>query len=91
MGYFDNFKSKDFWVDVLKLGIIFFVTFVILSLLISNFSNIMSGDFQAVYENEWSNGKWKRDLAIKAAITLVYSVYMTSRRRKIQEENQSVN
>ncbi|WP_424493325.1 hypothetical protein [Salinimicrobium sp. GXAS 041] len=90
MGYLDNFKSKEFWIDVFKLGIIFFVTFVILSLLISNFGNIMDGDFQAVYENEWSNGKWKRDLAIKAAITLVYAVYMTSRRRKAQER-QSAN
>lgn len=85
MGYFDNFKSKDFWVDVFKLGIIFFVTFVLLSLLISNFSNIMSGNFETVYQNEWANGKWKKDLAIKAAITLIYSVYMTSRRRRIQE------
>ncbi len=87
MGYLDNFKSKDFWIEVLKLSIVFFIIFVALSLLISNFSNIMSGNWDAVYEQEWSNGKWKKDLSIKAAITVVYAVYMTSRKRRIAEKN----
>lgn len=87
MGYFDNFKSRDFWIDVLKLSVVFFIIFVILSLLISNFSNIFSGNWSAVYEQEWSNGKWKRDLSVKAAITIVYAIYMTSRRRRVEEKN----
>lgn len=87
MGYLDNFKRKDFWIDVLKLSVIFFIIFVALSLLISNFSNVISGDWSAVYEQEWSNGKWKRDLSLKAAITIVYAIYMTSRRQKTQENN----
>lgn len=85
MGVFDNFKSKTFWIEVLKLSVIFFIVFVALSLLISNFSNILSGNWSAVYEQEWANGKWKRDLSIKAAITIVYAIYMTSRRQKAEK------
>lgn len=81
MGLVDNFKEKQFWVEVLKIGVIFFVLFVGISLVISNFSDILSGNFAAIYEKEWADGKWQGDLGVKLAISLVYAVYMVSRRR----------
>ena len=87
MAVLDDFKNKKFWIAVVKLAVVFFVVFVILSLLISNFSAVISGDFATVYQEEWANGKWKRDLSIKAAITFVYAVYMTSRRQNFEKDN----
>ena len=87
MSVLDDFRNKNFWIAVLKLAVVFFVVFVFLSLLISNFSAVISGDFATVYQEEWANGKWKQDLSIKAAITLVYAIYMTSRRQNFEKEN----
>ncbi len=84
MGYLDNFKSKEFWVKVAKLASVFFLLFVSISLIISHFSEIMSGNFGVIYEEEWADGKWKNYFAIKAVISIVYAIYMTSRRRKMQ-------
>lgn len=84
MGYLDNFKSKDFWIKVLKLASVFFLLFVSISLLIAHFSEITSGNFGAIYEEEWADGKWKNYFLIKAVISIVYAIYMTSRRKKLQ-------
>ncbi len=84
MGYLDNFKSKDFWIRVLKLAAVFFLIFVIISLVISHFSEVTSGNFRAVYEDEWADGKWKNYFSIKAVISIVYAIYMTSRRKKLK-------
>lgn len=86
MGMFDNFSNKHFWTAVLRLAAVFFVIFVLLSILIASFSDVISGNWSAVYEEHWSNGKWKQDLGVKAAITLVYAIYMTSRRGNFKKE-----
>lgn len=86
MRFLDNLKSKEFWKRVLLLGGVFFIMVVTISLLFNQFSNIISGDFAAVFENEWGNGKWKSDLLLKAAISLVYAVYMVSRRKKLGKD-----
>lgn len=88
MGMFDKFSNKNFWIAVLKLAVVFFAIFVVLSILIASFSDVMSGNWSAVYEEHWSDGKWKRDLGIKAAITFVYAVYMTSRRGNYKKQEE---
>lgn len=85
MAILDNFKDKNFWIEVLKLSAIFFVLFVAISLIISNASAVFSGNFAAAIEQEWGGGKWKSDLSFKLAITFIYSVYMTSRRKNFSK------
>lgn len=82
MRILENFKSKQFWVEVLKLFLVFFIVFTIMFVLIDQFRNIISGNFSQVYENLWSEGKWKSDIGIKAAISFVYAIYMVSRRKR---------
>ena len=77
-------RNPDYWAKVVQLTIVFFLIFVGLSLLISHFSLILSGDFAAIYEEEWANGKWVSYFLIRGAISLVYSIYMTSRRRNFK-------
>ncbi|MFD0976472.1 hypothetical protein [Salinimicrobium gaetbulicola] len=86
MRIFDNFKNPDFWVKVLQLALVFFVIFVGISLLISHFSQIISGDFSVIYDDEFANGKWVNYFLIKAAISLVYAIYMTSRRKNFKTQ-----
>ena len=84
MRIFDNFKNPDFWAKALQLALVFFVIFVGISLIISHFRQIISGDFAAIYEDEWADGKWVNYFLIKAAISLVYAIYMTTRRKNFK-------
>lgn len=80
MGFLDNLKNKQFWIEVLKLGVIFFVLFMGFSLLFAQFSNVFSGNFAQIYQEEWADGKWLSDVALKGSISLVYAMYMVSKR-----------
>ncbi|MCX2838031.1 hypothetical protein OQ279_07670 [Salinimicrobium sp. MT39] len=86
MRIFEDVKNPDYWVKVLQLGTIFFVIFVGLSLIISHFRQIISGEFALIYEDEFANGKWVEYFLIKAVISLVYAMYMTSRRKNFKRE-----
>ena len=86
MRILEDIKNKDYWVKVLQLGSVFFVIFVGLSLIISHFRQIMAGDFAAIYKDEFANGMWVEYFLIKAAISLVYAIYMTSRRRNFRSQ-----
>ena len=86
MRILEDFKSSDYWVKVLQLGTVFFVIFVGLSLIISHFRQIVAGDFAAIYEDEFANGMWVEYFLVKAAISFVYAIYMTSRRRNFKPQ-----
>ncbi len=86
MRILEDLKNPDYWTKVLQLGTIFFVIFVGLSLIISHFRQITSGDFTVIYEEEFANGKWVEYLLVKGAISLVYAMYMTSRRKNFKRE-----
>ena len=79
MQILENFKKPEFWTRVLQLTIVFFVIFVGISLILSHFSEIISGEFAQIYQDEWANGKWVNYFLVKFVISLVYSIYMTSR------------
>lgn len=87
MQILEDFKNPDYWVKVLQLAFIFFIIFVGLSLILSHFREIIAGNFVAVYEDEWANGKWVNYFLVKAAISLVYAIYMTSRRKNFRKTN----
>lgn len=87
MRILEDFKSSDYWIRVLQLGSIFLVIFVGLSLILSHFRQIMAGDFAAIYEDEWADGQWVEYFLIKAAISFVYAIYMTSRRKNFKRRN----
>lgn len=85
MTFVNNLKDSSFWMDVLKLAGIFFLLFVGISILISHFSEVISGNFEVIYQEEWAHGQWVNYFLIKAAISFVYAVYMTSRRRSMKK------
>ena len=86
MRILEDLKNSDYWVKVVQLGTIFFVIFVGLSLIIAHFRQIISGDFAAIYQDEFANGQWVEYFLVKAAISLVYAMYMTSRRKNFKRE-----
>lgn len=66
--------------EVLKLGVVFFILFMIFSTLISHYKAVFAGDFAQIYEEVWAEGKWIQDVGMKAVISFVYALYMVNRR-----------
>lgn len=86
MKLFEKFKHRTFWVETLKLGGVFFILFVVISMILANAGAFFSGNFGAVIEAEWGEGRWRSDIPLKLAITLIYAVYMTSRRWNMKKQ-----
>lgn len=82
MAFLDDVKTADYWREVLKLSVIFFVLFVGFSLLFSHFSEIFSGEFASIYKEEFSDGRWVGGILFKAILSIGYSMYMVSRRSR---------
>ena len=60
MALFENIKKSFFWFNVIKIGIVFVFFLSIVSLFLNSFSDIFSGNWQAVLEQNFSNQLWKR-------------------------------
>ena len=50
MALSENIKKSFFWLNVIKIGIVFVLFLSIVSLLFNSSSDIFSGDWQAVLE-----------------------------------------
>ena len=78
----ENIKKSFFWLNVIKIGIVFVFFLSIVSLLFNSFSDIFSGDWQAVLEKNFSNQSWKRFFSTKFIAGFVYGVYVSNKNIK---------
>lgn len=79
MTFIDKIKTRIFWKHVLRIGSLFFVLLIIISLLFNSFSDILNFDIAAVKAKNFSNGKWKQFIISKLLISLVYAMWVTNR------------
>ena len=77
MALSENIKKSFFWLNVIKIGIVFVFFLSIVSLLFNSSSDIFSGDWQAVLEKNFSNQSWKRFFSTKFIAGSVYGVYVS--------------
>jgi hypothetical protein len=77
-----NIKKSFFWLNVIKIGIVFVFFLSIVSLLFNSFSDIFSADWQAVIEKNFSNQLWKRFFSTKFIGGFVYGVYVSNKNMK---------
>ena len=82
MALSENIKKSFFWLNVIKIGIVFVFFLSIVSLLFNSFSDIFSGDWQAVLEKNFSNQLWKRFFSTKFIGGFVYGVYVSNKNMK---------
>lgn len=82
MALSENIKKSFFWLNVIKIGIVFVFFLSIVSLLFNSFSDIFSGDWQAVLEKNFSNQLWKRFFSTKVIAGFVYGVYVSNKNMK---------
>lgn len=74
-----NLKQQKFWKLFVNFAIPFFLFVTVFSLLINSFSAIFSGDFDAVNQTNFAEGKWKVFFTPKIVLSLVYGFYMANK------------
>jgi type II secretory pathway component PulC len=82
MALSENIKKSFFWLNAIKIGIVFVFFLSIVSLLLNSFSDIFSGNWQAVLEQNFSNQLWKRFFSTKVIAGFVYGVYVSNKNMK---------
>ena len=82
MKFTEKIKSPLFWSNFTKVAIPFFIFVTIISLLINSWSAIFAGDFIAVAEANFANGKWTQFWGIKIVISVIYGMYITNKNMK---------
>ena len=82
MALSENIKKSLFWINAIKIGIVFVFFLSIVSLLLNSFSDIFSGSWQAVLEQNFSNQLWKRFFSTKVIAGFVYGVYVSNKNMK---------
>jgi type II secretory pathway component PulC len=82
MALSENIKKSLFWINAIKIGIVFVFFLSIVSLLLNSFSDIFSGNWQAVLEQNFSNQLWKRFFSAKVIAGFVYGVYVSNKNMK---------
>ena len=82
MALSENIKKSFFWLNVIKIGIVFVFFLSIVSLLLNSFSDIFSGNWQAVLEQNFSNQLWKRFFSTKVIAGFAYGVYVSNKNMK---------
>ena len=78
----ENIKKSFFWLNTIKIGIAFVFFLSIVSLLLNSFSDIFSGNWQAVLEQNFSNQLWKRFFSTKVIAGFVYGVFISNKNMK---------
>lgn len=82
MKFTDKIQQPIFWKNFAKIAIPFFIVVTIISLLLDSSSAIFSGDFKAVNQENFANGKWKTFFGFKIVFTAVYALFITNKNTK---------
>lgn len=78
----EKIRKPDFWIEVLKVAVPFFILMVIIMIIIANGKDLFAGNFKAVSQTNFENGKWINFFGLKIVISLVYGIYQTMKRKK---------
>ena len=82
MSLLTKFQQKEFWVNVVKIGLPFLIIVTVIILFMNNGKSIISGDFETVYQANFADKKWVRFWLTKVVISLGYGMYMTNKKMK---------
>lgn len=77
-----NIQNPTFWVNVLKIGLPFFIFFSFFALVFYTWSDFFSGNWKAVYEYHFANKRWVRFLLQKGVVSVLYAMYVANKNMK---------
>lgn len=80
MSFLQKIQQPVFWKNVAKVAIPFFIAVTLISLIMNSSRDIFAGDFAAVNEANFTQGKWIRFWGIKALICFFYGIWITNKK-----------
>ena len=82
MSFIVKIKNPVFWSNFVRVVVPFFIIVTLFSLFMNSWREIFAGDFTAVAETNFNDGKWKNFWGIKIFITVFYGLYITNKNMK---------
>jgi hypothetical protein len=82
MSFTKKIKQPEFWTNFLKVAIPFFIVVTLISLFMNSWREIFAGDFAAVSEINFTEGKWQSFWSMKLFISIFYGMYITNKNMK---------
>ncbi len=82
MNFLQKIKQQEFWSNVLKVAIPFFIIVTLFSLFFNSWKAIFAGDWAVVSEINFDAGKWKIFWGTKVVICFIYGMYVTNKNMK---------
>jgi len=82
MNFSQKIKQQEFWSNVLKVAIPFFLIVTLFSLFFNSWKAIFAGDWAVVSEINFATGKWKIFWGTKVVICFIYGMYVTNKNMK---------
>lgn len=82
MKFTEKIKQPEFWRNFIRIAIPFFIIVIVFSLLWNSWSQIFSGDFAAVAETNFNDGKWQTFFGVKIVVCVIYGLYVTNKNMK---------
>jgi hypothetical protein len=82
MSFIEKIKNPVFWSNFVRVVVPFFIIVALFSLFMNSWREIFAGDFTAVAETNFNDGKWKNFWGIKIFITVFYGLYITNKNMK---------
>jgi hypothetical protein len=77
-----NIKNSIFWLNAMKIGIVFIGILTLISLFFNSFSDLFSGNWDAVFEKNFSNQQWIRFFSSKVIAGFIYGTYVSNKNMK---------
>jgi len=79
MTFLDKIKTHQFWTSFRKVFVPFLILLVIFHLILNSASDIFSGNFSKVVEENFGGDLWISFFGFKLAFSFIYSLWMTNR------------
>ncbi|PID68574.1 MAG: hypothetical protein CSA39_01115 [Flavobacteriales bacterium] len=76
MTFLEKLKSAGYWIKALRIALLFLILLTVISLLFSNFSDIINLDFAKVYHDNFSGNTWKKFFFTKVILSISYGMFM---------------
>lgn len=80
MSILKKMQQPLFWRNVMRVTIPFFIFVTLFSLVFTNYKDIFSGNFNNVYEINFSKGKWIRFWGFKIIFSFIYGIWITNKK-----------
>lgn len=80
MQFLKKIRQPLFWINTLKISVPFLVIVVVISILMNNWSDVFAGNFEAVNNTLFSDGKWMQFWTSKIIISLFYGLWITNKK-----------